>query len=268
MSHTASRSVLGICIGAVLAAGMMGLAHAAETPQVTQQGAAQAQSPQQFQDPATAPPVSAAEMPDTLYALGAALANNLRDFGFSPQEMKQVQAAFMEVSSGNKPKVNVSQLMPRIQSLYIERQKLALTQEKAAGAAYLAKAAKEPGAVKLDSGIIMTTLHAGKGAKPADEDTVKVTFNGRLIDGTEFDSTQEQGGEPTVLPMNAMIPCWTQAIRHMQVGTRSRMVCPSDLAHGDAGALPKIKPGATLIYDVELLEIVKVQGNDKPEGKS
>jgi FKBP-type peptidyl-prolyl cis-trans isomerase FkpA/FKBP-type peptidyl-prolyl cis-trans isomerase FklB len=96
----------------------------------------------------------------------------------------------------------------------------------------------------------------GTGASPKATDTVKVNYEGKLTDGTVFDSSVQRG-EPVTFPLNKVIKCWTEAVQLMKVGGKSRLICPSDLAYGDRGAPPQIKPGATLVFEVELLGIVK-----------
>jgi len=91
-------------------------------------------------------------------------------------------------------------------------------------------------------------------ASPTRADQVKVNYEGRLIDGTIFDSSIKRGQAAT-LPLAGVIPCWTEALQLMKVGGKSRIICPSELAYGDRGALPTIKPGATLEFDVELLDV-------------
>ena len=124
-----------------------------------------------------------------------------------------------------------------------------------AAQAFLDKAAAEPGAKKLPSGLVITTLRPGTGASPKATDTVKVHYQGTLIDGTVFDSSVRRG-EPATFPLNGVIPCWTEGVQQMKVGGKSRLVCPSNLAYGDRGAPPRIKPGATLVFEIELLEVV------------
>jgi FKBP-type peptidyl-prolyl cis-trans isomerase FkpA/FKBP-type peptidyl-prolyl cis-trans isomerase FklB len=130
------------------------------------------------------------------------------------------------------------------------------TTEKKAGQAYLDKAATEKGAVRTASGLIITTIKPGTGDSPKPTDTVKVHYHGTLTDGTVFDSSVQRQ-EPASFPLNQVIPCWTEGVQTMKVGGKSRLVCPSTIAYGDRGAPPTIKPGATLVFEVELLEIVK-----------
>ena len=127
--------------------------------------------------------------------------------------------------------------------------------EKKAGAAFLAKVAAEPGAKKTESGAILKTIKEGNGATPKITDQVKVQYQGALIDGTLFDNTTKPG-EPASLRVNEMSKCWVEAIQQIKVGGRSKLVCPSNLAFRDKGLPPLIKPGATLVFDIELLEII------------
>lgn len=129
-------------------------------------------------------------------------------------------------------------------------------EEKRKSDAYLAAAAKEPGAVKSPTGLIFRTLKPGTGDTPKVTDKVRVHYEGSLIDGTVFDSSIKRG-EPTEFPLGAVIRCWTEGLQKMKVGEKARLVCPAGIAYGDRGRPPQILPGATLVFDVELLEIVK-----------
>jgi len=116
--------------------------------------------------------------------------------------------------------------------------------------------AKEPGARKTESGIVIIEQKAGAGESPKATDKVKVHYHGTLSDGTVFDSSVQRG-QPATFPLNGVIKCWTEGVQLMKVGEKSRLVCPADLAYGERGAPGRIKPGATLVFDVELLDIVK-----------
>jgi len=122
--------------------------------------------------------------------------------------------------------------------------------------AFLAKAAAEPGAQQTASGLVYREITAGSGASPKATDTVKVHYRGTLINGKEFDSSYARN-QPAEFPLNAVIPCWTEGVQKMKVGGKSRLVCPSSIAYGDAGAPPDIPGGATLIFEIELLGISK-----------
>ena len=153
------------------------------------------------------------------------------------------------------PKADLQTFGPKIQQLQQARLALVAEGEKKAGAAFVTKAASEKGATKTESGIVITTIKPGTGATPKATDTVKVHYHGTLTDGTVFDSSLKRG-EPATFPLNKVIKCWTEGVQQIKVGGKSRLVCPSSLAYGDSGSPPVIKPGSTLIFEVELLEVV------------
>jgi FKBP-type peptidyl-prolyl cis-trans isomerase FkpA/FKBP-type peptidyl-prolyl cis-trans isomerase FklB len=195
------------------------------------------------------------EQEKTLYALGVALAGQLSSFALTPEEVEQVKVGLTDAALGRTPKVEPREYMGKIQDLRTQRAAAVAAVEKKAGDAYLQKAAGEPGAKKLESGVIVTTLKPGTGPSPKAADKVKVHYHGTLTDGTVFDSSVQRG-QPATFPLNGVIKCWTEGVQQMKVGGKSRLVCPSDVAYGERGAPPRIKPGATLVFEVELLEIV------------
>jgi len=192
----------------------------------------------------------------TLYALGIAISQSLGTFSLSESELEFVKAGLADGVFSRKPKVDMQAFMPKVQQLQKTRAGVMADKEKKAGEAFLAKAASEKGATKTASGIVIQVLKEGKGASPKEADTVKVHYHGTLTDGTVFDSSVQRG-EPATFPLGQVIPCWTEGAQHIKVGGKSRLVCPAALAYGDRGAPPKIKPGATLVFEVELLDIVK-----------
>ena len=119
---------------------------------------------------------------------------------------------------------------------------------------YLAKAAAEPGAVTTASGLVYIETRAGTGANPKRTDVVKVHYRGTLVDGKEFDSSYARN-EPVSFPLSQVVPCWTEGVQKIKVGGKAKLVCPAALAYGDRGAPPDLPPGATLIFEVELLAI-------------
>lgn len=109
---------------------------------------------------------------------------------------------------------------------------------------------------KTASGIVITTLKDGAGANPRSSDTVKVHYRGLLENGKEFDSSYGRG-QPATFPLNRVIRCWTEGVQSMKVGGKAKLVCPSSLAYGSRGIPGTIAPDSTLIFEIELLEIVK-----------
>jgi FKBP-type peptidyl-prolyl cis-trans isomerase FkpA len=190
------------------------------------------------------------------YVLGLAISQNLGSFNLSETELEMVKAGMTDGVLHRTPKADLQTFGPKIQDLQRTRMTAIAAEEKKAGQAFLDKAAAEQGATKTPSGLIIKTLKPGTGASPKVTDKVKVHYQGTLTDGTVFDSSVQRG-EPVTFPLNGVIKCWTEGVQLMKVGEKSRLVCPADLAYGDRGAPGRIKPGATLVFEIELLDIVK-----------
>jgi FKBP-type peptidyl-prolyl cis-trans isomerase FkpA len=213
-----------------------------------------------FLNAASATPVRAAdpgtEEQKTFYALGLIISQSLAPFALSESELEFVRNGMTDGVLKKTSKVDLSVYGPKVNHVQQTRAAAVAESEKKAGAAYVTKAAAESGAKKTESGAIVTTIKEGKGEQPKATDTVKVHYHGTLIDGTVFDSSVKRG-EPATFPLNQVIKCWTESVQLMKVGGKSKLVCPSAIAYGDRGSPPTIKPGATLVFEVELLEIVK-----------
>jgi FKBP-type peptidyl-prolyl cis-trans isomerase FkpA len=190
----------------------------------------------------------------TLYALGLSIGRSVAMFNLTPEEFEYVKAGITATVKGDKPAVDIQQYGPKIQNLAMARQSAKSAGEKEKGKAFLEQAAKEEGAQKTESGLIYKETQAGTGAQPTAADVVKVHYKGTLTDGKEFDSSFKRN-EPATFPLNGVIRCWTEGVQKMKVGGKARLVCPSDLAYGDRGAPPDIPGGATLVFEVELLEV-------------
>jgi FKBP-type peptidyl-prolyl cis-trans isomerase FkpA len=192
----------------------------------------------------------------TLYALGVAMSQNLGPFNLTAKELDYVEAGLTDGVLNKQKRVDMQAYGPKISSFMKERMAAGAAAEKKASEGYLAKAASEKGADKTASGLIYKETKQGEGDSPKATDTVKVHYTGKLTDGTVFDSSVQRG-EPATFPLNGVIKCWTEGLQKMKVGGKATLVCPSDIAYGDQGRPPTIKPGATLVFDVELLGIVK-----------
>jgi FKBP-type peptidyl-prolyl cis-trans isomerase FkpA len=192
----------------------------------------------------------------TLYALGLVISQNLASFNLTPSDLESVLAGVSDGVLKKDYKVDVQTYAPKISQLQASRAGATAAVEKKAAQTFLDRAASEKGATRTASGLVITTLKPGTGPSPKATDKVKVHYHGTLTDGTVFDSSVQRG-EPITLPLNGVIRCWTEGVQLMKVGGKSKLVCPSDIAYGDQGRPPTIKPGATLVFEVELLEIAK-----------
>lgn len=189
------------------------------------------------------------------YAMGLTISQSIESFGLNESELELVKSGISDGVLNKTPKVDLQTYGPKIQQLQQARASIVAEGEKKLGAAFLAKASSEPGAKKTESGALITTIKEGKGASPKRTDIVKVHYTGTLIDGTVFESTLKNS-EPTTLIVIEMSKCWTEGILQMKAGGKSRLICPSNLAYRDKGLAPLIKPGATLVFDIDLVEVV------------
>jgi FKBP-type peptidyl-prolyl cis-trans isomerase FkpA len=190
----------------------------------------------------------------TLYALGLAEARRLQVFSLTKEELAHVQQGLSDGVTGAKAQVELETYGPKINQLAQSRIGAKSETEKKKGQEYVAQHANDKGAQKTESGALYIEEQAGTGAQPAVSDTVKVHYTGTLIDGTKFDSSRDRG-QPAEFPLQAVIKCWTEGVAKMKVGGKAKLVCPSDVAYGDQGRPPTIPGGATLLFDVELMDI-------------
>lgn len=167
------------------------------------------------------------------------------------KEMALTQAEMSEVMNSFRQK-----MMERVQ----KERAAAAEKNTAEGEKFLAENAKKEGVKTLPSGLQYEVIKAGQGASPKATDTVRTHYRGTLLDGTEFDSSYARN-EPAEFPVNGVIPGWTEALQLMHVGDKWKIFVPANLAYGERGAGQDIPPNATLIFDIELLDIVKNDGS-------
>jgi FKBP-type peptidyl-prolyl cis-trans isomerase FkpA len=191
----------------------------------------------------------------TLYTLGMLLGRNLGTFNLTADELELVKSGLTDMVLKKEHKVDLDKYGPKVDALARKRGQERVEIEKSEAKTYLDKAGREPGAVVTPSGMVFRTVTPGTGATPTPTDRVSVQYEGRLTDGTVFDSTKKRGGVPATFPLNGVIKCWTEGVGRMKVGEKAVLTCPSAIAYGDSGRPPTIPGGATLIFDVELVSI-------------
>jgi FKBP-type peptidyl-prolyl cis-trans isomerase len=201
-------------------------------------------------------PAASPASPQTFHAVGLAIAKSLEVFSLSPAELDQVMKGIRDGVTGKvKADLDPAQ-QAAVNELARTRMQKAAEKTKAQNPAYLAKKAGEKGAFKTESGGIVIPIAEGKGPSPVATDTVKVHYTGKLVDGKVFDSSVQRG-QPAEFPLNGVIKCWTEGLQKMKVGGKATLVCPPEIAYGEAGRPPQIPPASVLTFEVELLDIVK-----------
>ena len=205
-------------------------------------------------NPAAAQPGALATDDDkTLYAIGLALGQQVKDFKLATNEAEIVAQGFSDSVLGHEPKAALEEYGPRIQGLLQGRMQAVADAEKKASDAWVAEQAALPGADRSASGVVVIPIKEGTGANPTADSTVKVHYHGTLRDGSVFDSSVERG-EPISFPLSGVISCWTEGVQKIKVGGKSKLICPADTAYGDQGS-GSIPGGAALSFEVELLAI-------------
>ncbi|WP_288763225.1 FKBP-type peptidyl-prolyl cis-trans isomerase [uncultured Prevotella sp.] len=196
------------------------------------------------------------------YALGLGIGQQLAQMGASNLNIDDFADAIKDVINGNELKVPHKDAQTIVQEYFRQQEErinaIRAEQGKAAkaeGEKFLAENGKKEGVVTLKSGLQYEVLREGNGKKPKATDQVKCHYEGTLINGQVFDSSYKRN-EPAVFPLNQVIPGWTEGLQLMQEGAKYRFYIPYILAYGESGAGGSIPPFATLIFDVELLEVM------------
>jgi len=189
------------------------------------------------------------------YALGLSLGNNLLGSGVNALNYAKLAKGIQDVMEQNTPEISYQEAQTVINEFFQELQSKVAEAALSHGKAFLAENAKRADVVTLASGLQYEVITEGAGATPKATDSVKVHYHGSLLDGTVFDSSVSRG-EPATFGVTQVISGWVEALQLMPVGSKWKLFIPSDLAYGAQGAGQSIAPHSTLIFEVELLEIV------------
>lgn len=188
------------------------------------------------------------------YALGLIIGNNLKGMNIEGLITGEFTRAVEQVLNGEKLEMTEVQAQGLVQEFLREQQEAAGKAAREAGENFLAENAKREGVKVTETGLQYEVLTPALGIKPTPTDTVTCHYEGRLIDGTVFDSSYRRG-EPASFPLQGVIRGWTEGLQLMSVGSKFRFFIPFDLAYGAQGAGGSIPPYAALIFDVELIGI-------------
>ena len=188
------------------------------------------------------------------YALGLIIGNNLKGMNIEGLITGEFTRAVEQVLNGEKLEMTEVQAQGLVQEFLREQQEAAGKAAREAGENFLAENAKREGVKVTETGLQYEVLTPALGIKPTPTDTVTCHYEGRLIDGTVFDSSYRRG-EPASSPLQGVIRGWTEGLQLMSIGSKFRFFIPFDLAYGAQGAGGSIPPYAALIFDVELIGI-------------
>lgn len=196
------------------------------------------------------------------YALGLGIGRQLAQMGAEDLNIDDFSQAIKDILTGKEPQVSDQEAQKLVTTFFEEqeaKQRAAAAEKykdnKEKGEAWLANKAMEEGVVALPSGLLYQVLNEGSGKKPTAEDTVECHYEGRLIDGTVFDSSYKRG-ESATFPLNGVIAGWTEGVQLMSEGAKYRFFIPYQLAYGERGAGQAIPPFAALVFYVELIKVL------------
>lgn len=197
------------------------------------------------------------------YALGMSMGQNFMHSGIKEINVSDFAAGVAAIYEGTQPEMSFTEAKRTVEEFFTKLQEemdkeaeKAAGENKQIGEAFLAENAKREGIKVTATGLQYEVLESGNGAQPTANDKVEVHYTGKLIDGTVFDSSVERG-VPAMFGVTQVIPGWVEALQLMKEGDKWRLYIPSDLAYGPNGAGGVIGPNATLIFDVELLRVIK-----------
>ena len=190
------------------------------------------------------------------YALGMVIGHNLKNMSVNEINAADFAAAVSDVLAGNTTKIDDAEAQQIVNTFLQKQQEEMGKAVREDGERFLAENAKKEGVTVLPSGLQYTVIKEGNGAKPLATARVKCHYEGTLPNGTIFDSSYKRG-EPAVFPLNGVIAGWTEGVQLMNEGAKYRFFIPYHLAYGERGAGQAIPPYAALVFDVELIEVVK-----------
>lgn len=188
------------------------------------------------------------------YALGMSIANNLMASGIKNLNTEEFVKAIKASLAGEQPAMSIAEAQQVLNDYFTKLQEEQTAAVRAEGEAFLAENAKKEGVVTLPSGLQYKVLNAGTGATPKASDSVECYYEGRLIDGSVFDSSYQRG-ETATFGVTQVIAGWVEALQLMKEGDKWQLYIPYNLAYGERGAGAQIPPYATLIFDVELVKV-------------
>jgi FKBP-type peptidyl-prolyl cis-trans isomerase FkpA len=209
----------------------------------------------------TTPTPAASAEPSTerqkiLYAMGALLGRPVASLALPEEDLAWVRQGLSDSAAGRPLRVSPDSFGPQLSDFTKKRLAEVAALQKMKDAPFFDREAALPGTVRQPSGLLYRQTRAGTKPGPGEKGQVVVSYTGSLTDGTVFDTSRTLG-RPVVFDLEKVIPCWQKALPLMKAGGQARVVCPAELAWGEIGHPPFVKPGATVVYDVELVDVLK-----------
>jgi FKBP-type peptidyl-prolyl cis-trans isomerase len=198
---------------------------------------------------------------DVSYAFGVALGYDLKETGLKI-DYDHFGEGLRAVMEGEAMKISLDEAMDLIQAAFFAVQQTKMAEDLEKGRDFLKDNAAREGVQVSESGLQYLVIEEGDGERPGETDVVRVHYEGTLIDGTVFDSSRSRG-VPAEIPLDAVIPGWAEGLQLMHTGGRSTLYVPSELGYGEWGAGEIVPPNSVLIFDVELLDIVREDDADE-----
>lgn len=195
------------------------------------------------------------DMDRVSYALGMSVANNIKASGVKNLKVADFAAAMEDIFAGKRCRMEAHEAQELLNGFFRELQQSQIREMKEEGEKFLAENGRKEGVVTLPSGLQYKVLKEGKGTKPTAERKVKCHYEGKLVNGTVFDSSYARNA-PAVFPVNGVIQGWVEALQLMNEGSQWELYIPYNLAYGERGAGESIPPYAALVFKVELLEVL------------
>ena len=189
------------------------------------------------------------------YALGLGIGQQLKSMNIEDFSIEDFSKSISDVMSGKEPAISSREAQAMLNEYFQKKEKEQAQSAIAEGKVYLEQNAKREGVTQTKSGLQYEVLTEGTGKSPKATDTVRCHYEGRLLDGTVFDSSYKRG-EPADFGLNQVIPGWTEGVQLMKEGAKFRFHIPYLLAYGERGAGAQIPPYSTLVFDVELIKVL------------
>jgi FKBP-type peptidyl-prolyl cis-trans isomerase FkpA len=190
----------------------------------------------------------------TIYVVGQNMAEKIKNLNLNEQEQNILMMGLRDSLSKKKSQVDVNAYTEKASQLNTNRNEQAIKNNLNLSVEFLKKMESTQGAVKTQTGMIFIEKKKGTGSSPEGSDLVKMHYECRLYNGTLVDSSRTRN-EPIQFALNQVIPCWSEALKLMKVGGKAQVICPAEIAYKDNGVPPNIPGGATLDFEIELLEV-------------